>query len=67
MNLELIDGDTSSVVNLGVIECFGHYHYTLSPKDGPPEVDHASECVPYKNKANWVVVSIQRPFEILGH
>ena len=34
--------DMSSVVVPRIIERFGRYHKTLSPEDGPPEVDQLS-------------------------
>ena len=37
--------DTSSVVDLGINGCFGHYHYTPSTKDGPDGVDQVPWCV----------------------
>ncbi|XP_039979295.1 uncharacterized protein LOC120787787 isoform X2 [Xiphias gladius] len=39
--------DTSLVVDPRIMECFGHYHKTPSPEEGPAEVDQALECVPY--------------------
>jgi len=31
--------NTSSVVDPGIIGCFGHYHQTPSPQGGPAEAD----------------------------
>lgn len=40
-------GDASSVVDLGITGCFGHYHKTPSSQEGPAGSDHFPVCIPY--------------------